>query len=80
MPTDVIPAELRSFLARHVNSIAQLEALLLLRGSPDVVWDVPATAQRLYVGNQDATETLAHLCEHGLLMRQDAGYQFSPNF
>jgi hypothetical protein len=78
MPDDLIPAELREFLARHVDSIAQLEALLLARSSPNGAWDVPTTAKRLYIGEQEATETLAHLAEHGLLVRQGAGYRFGP--
>jgi hypothetical protein len=78
MPTEPIPAELKDFLARHIDSIAQLEALLLSRGSAGAVWDAPATSKRLYIGEQEAAATLAHLAEQGLLMRAAAGYKFSP--
>jgi hypothetical protein len=78
MPDDLIPAELREFLARHVDSIAQLEALLLARSSPDDAWDGPTMAERLYLAEQEATETLAHLAEYGLLVRQGTGYRFGP--
>ena len=74
---DPLPAELRNFLARHIDSIAQLEALLLLRAAPEV-WDVPRTAGRLYVGEQEAAETLAHLAAHGLLAHAPGGYRFCP--
>jgi hypothetical protein len=35
MPDQYLPAELQEFLARYIDSIAQLEGLLLLRGAPD---------------------------------------------
>lgn len=76
--SDPLPAELREFLARHVDSIAQLEALLLLRGAPGAVWDAKSTAKRLYIGDQEATETLAHLAAHGLISSDAAGYKFGP--
>jgi hypothetical protein len=76
--SDPLPAELREFLVRHIDSIAQLEALLLLRAAPDEVWDVPRIARRLYVGEQEASETLAHLAAHGLLARGPSGYRFYP--
>lgn len=78
MPEELIPAELREFLARHVDSIVHLEALLLARGSPETAWDVVTTAKRLYIGEQEAIETLAHLVEQGLVVRQDTGYKFGP--
>jgi hypothetical protein len=76
--SDPLPADLREFLARHIDSIAQLEALLLLRAAPDEVWDAPRTARRLYVGEQEATETLAYLAAHGLLAHEPGGYRFCP--
>jgi hypothetical protein len=76
--SDQLPAELREFLARHIDSIAQLEALLLLRSAPDTVWDAQGTAKRLYIGEQEAIETLAHLAAHHLLASDAAGYRFHP--
>jgi hypothetical protein len=77
MPGEVIPVEVQDFLARHIDSIAQLEALLLSRASPEAIWDPPLTAKRLYIGEQDASETLSHLAEHGLLVREPRGYRFA---
>jgi hypothetical protein len=76
--SDPLPAELREFLARHIDSIAQLEALLLSVAAPDEVWDVPRIARRLYIGQQEASETLAHLAAHGLLAHERGGYRFCP--
>jgi hypothetical protein len=76
--SDPLPAELREFLALHIDSIAQLEALLLLRSAPDEVWDIPRCAERLYIGEREASETLAHLADHGLLVHEPGGYRFHP--
>lgn len=77
MPGDIIPAELKDFLARHIDSIAQLEALLLSRGSPGTLWDAATAAKRLYIGEREASEILTHLAERGLLEREGAGFRYS---
>ena len=76
--SEPLPAELREFLETHIDSIAQLEALLLLRDSPGVAWDARAIAKRLYVGEQDALGALAHLATHGLVARSESRYTFDP--
>ena len=78
MTYDLLPAELREFLARNIDSIAQLEALLLLRGAQGEIWHAPNAAKRLYIGEQEALETLAHLMERGFLVREGGGFRFYP--
>jgi hypothetical protein len=73
-----LPAELQEFLAAHIDSIAQLEALLLLRGAPDVVWDVEGTARRLYIDEQQASQVLAQLCAEGLVEAEAGSFRFRP--
>jgi hypothetical protein len=50
MTDDVIPGDLRDFILRHIDSVAQLEALLLLRANPNEDWDVKETATRVLQG------------------------------
>lgn len=76
--SEPLPAELREFLENHIDSIAQLEALLLLRDAPGLVWDARATAMRLYVGEQEAFSALAHLATRGLITRSESRYTFDP--
>jgi hypothetical protein len=38
MTDEVIPADIKNFIARHIDSVIQLEALLLLRACPDETW------------------------------------------
>jgi hypothetical protein len=75
---DPLPAELREFLTRNVDSIAQLEALLLLRAAPGTEWTGRDAAARLYVGEQEATEALSHLAVLGLLMHSRGRFRYAP--
>jgi hypothetical protein len=81
MAEPVIPENIRLFILNRIDSVAQLEGLLLLRSKPDYEWSVPEVAQRLYVREADAAGILARLCTDGfLLMRGGAAtaYQYSP--
>jgi hypothetical protein len=76
MAQEIIPADLRDFILRHIDSIAQIEALLLLRRNPNEKWDAAKTAKRLYIGEQQAADTLARLCSEGLLNCRDGLYRY----
>jgi hypothetical protein len=76
--SDLIPAELTQFLVSRIDSIAQLEALLLVRGENATPWSAGYAAKRLYVTEQDAAAILVHLANHGLLTEEADGYRFRP--
>jgi hypothetical protein len=78
MPDQALPAELREFLASHIDSIAELEALLLVRESRDAVWDVQSLAKRLYIDEQQATEVLSQLGAHGFVEGDADGCRYAP--
>jgi hypothetical protein len=73
-----LPLELVEFLMSHIDSIAQLEALLLLRRTPDVRWSAAEMAKRLYISEPDALQILTHLEMHDCLGRHDEKYMFQP--
>lgn len=75
---DLIPEDLRDFVLRHIDSIAQLEALLLLRRNPTEAWTADVAAKRLYTTEAEATNVLDQLCADGLLICADDGYRFGP--
>lgn len=77
MKDDSIPADLREFILRYIDSVAHLEALLLLRASPETSWDVATTARRLYTTENQADEVLAQLCLDGLLVCEDHHYRYA---
>src|SRR6187397_690760 len=61
MADDPVPVEVRNFLIHCIESVAQLEALLLLRATPQRAWKVPDVARRLYVGEGKAAQLLGGL-------------------
>lgn len=77
MTNDVISDDLRDFILRHIDSVVQLEALLLLRNNPGQEWDVSRTAKRIYAPETDVAEALTQLCAHGLLDCTEAIYRYA---
>jgi hypothetical protein len=78
MTHDPLPAELRDFLTRSIDSIAQLEALLMLRAASGAEWTGREAAGRLYVSEQEALAALSHLAMLGFLVQSRDCYQYAP--
>jgi hypothetical protein len=79
--SELIPDDVRAFLLQCVDSIAQLEALLLLRTNPALTWEAEALAKRLYISVQETAAILHHLQANGFLVTaKDASgvYQYQP--
>lgn len=76
MPDSPIPLDLQNFIARHIDSIAQIEALLLLRRHKPQEWSVEDAAKRLYVSVHETAEILDNLCDDGLLECGDGRFRF----
>jgi hypothetical protein len=76
MVDEVVPDDVRAFIVRHIDSVAQLEALLLLRANSDEDWEVSRVAARLYTGEKEVAELLARLCADGLLTCTDTLYRY----
>ena len=79
MDDELIPEDVRDFIIRHIDAVAQLEALLLLRGNPGNDWTAAATARRLYISEQDASEVLERLCDDGLLTCAEGCFRYDAN-
>jgi hypothetical protein len=75
-----LPPRVAAFLTRHINSVAELEALLLARTQPADAWRAATLAQRLYVSEATAGAVLESLRRHGLLARRETGYGYAPEF
>lgn len=76
MSDEVIPADLRDFILRHIASVAHVEALLLLRADPQAGWDAAGIARRLYTTEQNATAVLDDLKADGFLAAENGVYRF----
>ncbi|MGI8905897.1 MAG: MarR family transcriptional regulator [Candidatus Sumerlaeaceae bacterium] len=80
---EVLPPEVREFALRYLDSVAQLEALLLMRREPAVTWTVPELAKRLYIDQAGATGILEILQKRQLVTftREQSGtptYKYAP--
>lgn len=81
MVEDPVPDEIKQFILRHIDSIGQLEALLLLRGSPGEEWSVGTLARRLYIREPEAAPILLRLTRSGFIVARQsdpAAYQYQP--
>lgn len=71
MPENILPDDVRQFLAIHIRSIEQLEILLLLGGSPERQWSVGEVYQTILSNEGSVQRTLDRLCQSGLAERLD---------
>ena len=78
MVDDVIPDDVRDFILRHIDSVAELEALLLLRANREP-WDVPRTAARLYASQDQIKDVLTHLSADGLLVKENERFRYETS-
>jgi hypothetical protein len=62
---DDFSADARHFIDQHVESLALLEALLLLRSDPQREWDAAEMAKALYIPPDQAGTLLADLIRRG---------------
>ena len=67
MTEDPIADDVRQFILENVDSVAHLEALLLLYHNPETGLSIDEIAGRLYIDRQQAEEILTRLSELGLL-------------
>lgn len=77
-----LPEDIRRFILTSVPSVPYLEAILLLRANPDVTWDVPRLAARLYVAERQAAEVLTALAAAGIARGEAPGepplFRYAP--
>jgi hypothetical protein len=75
-----LPEALRRFLADRIDSVEQLEILLLLARDPDIEWMPADVARALYTHPDSAGRRLAVLHLQGLLARSEAGaYRYAAS-
>lgn len=77
MVSDIIPDDVRRFVLTSIASVPHLEALLLLRATPEA-WPLTKVAQRLYISDKAAEKLLADLCASGMLVCDADTYRYAP--
>src|SRR5215216_2834131 len=65
--TDAIPARVRDFVLAHVDSIEQLELLLLLAARPSTAFTTVEVSDQLKTAPSSAFNRLSRLRDHKLL-------------
>jgi hypothetical protein len=76
MSYEPIPDDIRDLIQRHVDSVAQLEALLFLRARPSERLAVATIASRLYAPEAELARSLAQLAQDGFLVRENDEYRY----
>lgn len=74
-----VPDDIRDFILKHIASVAQIEALLLIWANPDKCWSVSKVAARIYTNESEAAYALEGLCANGLLVRTDDAFGLSTS-
>ena len=83
MTSPEIPARVLQFLAERIDTVPQLEALLLLWEDPQRLWTEEELAGRIYVGRQAAATILQALQRHQLATADSAPvarYRYNPQW
>jgi hypothetical protein len=77
MPLTGMSEDVRRFIVEMIDSVPELEALLLLRASRHDHWSVEDAGARLYVSVIVAAHVLNSLAERGLLAVAGAQYRYA---
>ena len=76
-PAD-IAEPVRRFIAGHLESVAQLEVLLLVRAAPEKWWTPEEVARAQVTRPPAALGFLRHLADTGLLEADDERFRYAP--
>lgn len=70
---DEFPAEILQFIDKHIESLAQLEGLLLLHRDQQRAWDADQIAKSLYITRDMADSLLADMTQRGFVRPEPPG-------
>ncbi len=73
-----IPEDVRQFILEHIDSIAQLEGLLLLRSEASSQYSAVQISRRLYISEAEAEHLLNQLEASGLLVKEGILFSYKP--
>jgi DNA-binding IclR family transcriptional regulator len=75
-----IPAAVLQFVLRRINTVTELETLLIMSAEERREWTVDEIAARVYVAKPSAAAVLYALQSHRLITQSDGGrrFRFTP--
>jgi len=75
----LIPEAVKRLILDKIDSVAEMESLLLLRSEPDHDWEAEEVAARIYVGDSEAARLLETLSARGFFSRGENGsFHYRP--
>jgi hypothetical protein len=77
MATQYVPDDIRDFILKHIVSVAQIEALLLIWSNPEERWGLHQIATRIYTSDTETAKALGELCAEGLLVCVDGVFSLN---
>src|ERR1043165_7255094 len=78
MADEPVPDDVRDYILTHIDSIVQLEALLLLRAHPGESWDIVTMARRLYVSEPEVSDAVGRLVSNGIVSSEQDHFSYRP--
>ena len=79
MAAQYVPGEVRDFILKHIASVAQIEALLLIWSSPEERWELRQVAARIYTSEAEAAKALDGLSADGLVVCMDGVFRLNAS-
>jgi hypothetical protein len=73
-----VPTEVQRFIAAEIESVGQLEVLLLLRGAADKSWTPEEVARALVMQPASVASWLARMANKGLITAAAGCYRYAP--
>jgi len=73
---DDFPADVRRFIERHIETLAQLELLLLIHSENSRLWTLSEISQALSFPPTMSAELLQSLSAHGFVTEVETCYQY----
>jgi hypothetical protein len=74
--SDDFPTDVKQFIGHHIESLAQLEALLLLRKDAEREWKTDEIAKILYITPEMSAALLADLARRGFAVPRETCYRY----
>lgn len=80
MAKQFIPDDVAQFILDKIESVAHLEALLILRREPEKEWSAPSLAARLYISEEQTGDLLISLRLQGFVIAKNnpSLFQYRP--
>ena len=73
-----VPKAVQRFIAQRIDSVAQLEALLVVRAAPERLWNADDVARALVTRPEHAGALLGGLAGTGVLTIDGDAYRYAP--